>query len=65
MVLQALKKSKYRELLRSELLSRKLTVSKLPMEFHVHDIVGADFVEWYNCAVLYSQNLASIKFGTG
>lgn len=47
MVLQILKKSKYKELLRSELLSRKLTVSKLPMEFHVHDVIGADLVERY------------------
>ena len=46
MVQQMLKKSKYKELLRSELLGRKLTVSKLPMEFHVHDIIGADIVEW-------------------
>ena len=47
MVQQMLKKSKYKELLRSELLCRKLTVSKLPMEFHVHDIIGADIVEWW------------------
>lgn len=46
MVRQILKKSKYKELLRKELLGRKLTVSKLPMEFHVHDIIGADIVEW-------------------
>ena len=46
MVRQILKKSKYKELLRKELLGRKLTVSKLPMEFHIHDIIGADIVEW-------------------
>ena len=64
MVLQILKKSKYKELLRSELLGRKLTVSKLPMEFHVHDIIGADLVEWYGgCTVLFST-LASIGFAT-
>lgn len=47
MVQQILKKAKYKELLRSELMSRKLTVSKLPMEFHIHDIIGSDIVEWY------------------
>ena len=46
MVRQILKKAKYKELLRKELLGRKLTVSKLPIEFHVHDIIGADIVEW-------------------
>lgn len=46
MVRQILKKAKYKELLRKELLGRKLTISKLPMEFHVHDIIGADIVEW-------------------
>lgn len=47
MVQQILKKAKYKELLRSELSGRKLTVSKLPMEFHIHDIIGSDIVEWY------------------
>ena len=47
MVQQMLKKTKYKEMLKSELMGRKLSVSKFSMEFHLHDLVGADIVEWY------------------
>ena len=47
MVQQVLRKSKYKELLQSELESRKFSVSKLNMEYHIHDLIGSDLVERY------------------
>lgn len=29
-----------------ELEGRKMTVSRLGMAYHIHDIIGADLVEW-------------------
>ena len=60
MVQQMLKKSKYKELLRSELMGRKMTVSKLSMEFHLHDVIGADIVEWYDCVCLYMHSALTV-----
>ena len=46
MVLQMIKRRRYHEILQTELESRKMTVSKLGMLYHIHDIIGADLVEW-------------------
>lgn len=32
--------------LNQELEGRKMTVSRLGMAYHIHDIIGADLVEW-------------------
>ena len=44
-VQQIVKRSKFNELLWSELETRKLGVSKLPVEYHIHDLVGSDQLE--------------------
>ena len=45
MLQQIIGRSKFKEILHRDLISRKMTVSKLPMEYHIHDLVGADLVE--------------------
>lgn len=45
MVQQILRRSKYNEVLERELETRKLNVSKLSMEYHIHDLTGSDLVE--------------------
>lgn len=40
-----MKRSKFNEVLESELESRKLSVSKLGMKYHIHDLVGSDYLE--------------------
>lgn len=44
---QMVKRSKFSELLWSELECRKVGVSKLPVEYHIHDLVGQDQLERY------------------
>ena len=44
MLQQIIGRSKFKEILHRDLISRKMTVSKLPMEYHIHDLVGADLV---------------------
>ncbi len=44
---QMVKRSKFSELLCSELETRKVSVSKLPVEYHIHDLVGSDQLERY------------------
>lgn len=45
-VLNMVKKSKYSEILRTELEERRTTAQvKFQMKYHVHDIIGADLVE--------------------
>lgn len=46
-VQQMVKRSKFSELLQSELEIRKLHVSKLKMEYHIHDLIGSDQLERY------------------
>ena len=41
-VQQSVSRSKFKELLESELKARKLRVSKLPVEYHIHDLIGSD-----------------------
>ncbi|XP_065898691.1 inactive serine/threonine-protein kinase 19-like [Dysidea avara] len=43
-VLQMIKRAKHQELLQSELEARKLSVSKLGMDYHLRDILGAELV---------------------
>ena len=65
MVLQMIKRNRYKEILQTvtllstrvltiiththtqELEGRRMTVSKLGMLYHIHDIIGADLVERY------------------
>ena len=47
MIQQIFQRSKFNELLQGELVSRKLHVTKLTMEYHIHDLVGSDQVERY------------------
>ena len=75
MVLQMIKRNRYKEILQTvtllsthvltiintplththththtqELEGRRMTVSKLGMMYHIHDIIGADLVERYPC----------------
>lgn len=42
---QSVNRSKFSELLECELKSRKLRVSKLSMEYHIHDLIGSDQLE--------------------
>ena len=44
-VQQMLKRSKFNELLQSELETRKFSASKLSMIYHIHDLVGSDLLE--------------------
>ena len=45
-VLNMVKKSKYSEVLKTELEERRTTSHvKFQMKYHIHDIVGADLVE--------------------
>lgn len=44
-VQQMVKRSKFNELLQSDLETRKLCVSKLVMEYHIHDLLGCDQLE--------------------
>lgn len=46
LALQALKRAKYRELMLRELKGRTLKGCKLGTEYIVHDIIGADLVDW-------------------
>lgn len=47
-VLMMIRKCKYKEIIREELKSRKLPrIARLGMEYHIHDLIGADLVEWY------------------
>ena len=46
LALQALKRAKYRELMLSELKGRPLKGCKLGTEYIIHDIIGADLVDW-------------------
>jgi len=48
-VLQMIKRAKHQELLQSELEARKLSVSKLGMDYHLRDILGAELVRRYVC----------------
>lgn len=58
-VQQMVKRSKFSELLWSELESRRVGVSKLSVEYHIHDLVGRDQLERY-VILKYSQaNLAT------
>ncbi len=45
LIQQTLRRSKFKELLESELRTRKLSASKLSMEYHIHDLIGSDLVE--------------------
>lgn len=45
MLRQIIGRSKFKEMLHKDLMSRKLTVSKLPIEYHIHDLIGADIVD--------------------
>ncbi len=46
-VLGMVKKSKYGEILKTELEGRRTTSHvKFQMKYHVHDIIGAELVEW-------------------
>lgn len=46
-VLGMVKKSKYGEILKTELEGRRTTSQvKFQMKYHIHDIIGADLVEW-------------------
>ena len=51
-VQQMMKRSKFNEVLQSELESRKLSVSKLGMLYHIHDLVGSDMLERSGLAVV-------------
>ena len=46
-VLQMIKRAKHQELLQSELEARKLSTSKLGMNYHLHDILGCELVRRY------------------
>jgi len=46
-VLQMIRRAKHQELLQSELEARKLSVSKLGMNYHLHDILGSELVRRY------------------
>ena len=46
MVLQMLRRAKYRELMLGELRGRPLKGCKLATEYIIHDIIGADLVDW-------------------
>ncbi|XP_064622255.1 inactive serine/threonine-protein kinase 19-like [Lineus longissimus] len=46
-VITMIRKSKYREILQQDLETRKLPkVARLGMMYHIHDIIGADLVDW-------------------
>lgn len=46
-VLGMVKKSKYGEILQTELEGRRTTSQvKFQMKYHIHDIIGAELVEW-------------------
>jgi len=46
-VLSMVRKAKYRELLLSELLGRRAPASvRLGLAYHVHDLIGAQLVDW-------------------
>lgn len=46
-VLGMVRKAKYRELLLSELLGRRAPASvRLGLAYHVHDLIGAQLVDW-------------------
>ena len=42
---QSVSRSKFSELLECELMSRKLKISKLAVEYHIHDLIGCDQLE--------------------
>ena len=46
-ILQMIKRAKHQELLQSELEARKLSASKLGMNYHLHDILGSELVRRY------------------
>lgn len=62
MVQQMIKRSKYKEILQRDLESRRLTVSQLGMEYHIHDIIGAELVE---CMRTTSGPLLRLNEDTG
>ena len=45
MLQQIIGRSKFKEVLQRDVMSRKMGISKLPMEFHIHDLVGGDLLE--------------------
>lgn len=46
-VLGMVRKAKYRELLLSELLGRRTPAAvRLGLAYHVHDLIGAQLVDW-------------------
>ncbi|CAH1274212.1 STK19 [Branchiostoma lanceolatum] len=58
-VLASIRKSKYKEILKQELESRKMTASvKLGMSYHIHDIIGGDLV---TCIETTSGELLRLK----
>ncbi|XP_019641995.1 PREDICTED: uncharacterized protein LOC109483423 [Branchiostoma belcheri] len=58
-VLASIRKSKYKEILKQELESRKMSASvKLGMSYHIHDIIGADLV---TCIETTSGELLRLK----
>ena len=44
-----IKRSKYKEMLQKDLERKKLSVSRLGMEYHLHDLIGAELVERFVC----------------
>lgn len=44
-ILNTIRKAKYGEMLESELRNRQLRALKIGMEYHIHDIIGAELVE--------------------
>ena len=58
-ILQMIKRAKHQELLQSELEARKLTASKLGMDYHLHDILGSELVRRYVSNMICSFDLYS------
>lgn len=52
-VQQMIKRSKFSELLWSEVESRGVRVSRLSAEYHIHDLVGKDQLERYVLGVIH------------
>ncbi|KAL5473964.1 hypothetical protein EMCRGX_G028533 [Ephydatia muelleri] len=45
LLLQAIKRSKFREVLQKNLMGRHWSGCRLGIEYHIHDIIGAEFVQ--------------------
>ncbi len=45
MLQQIIRRSRFKEMLHRDVLSKRMTVSKLPIEYHIHDLVGGDLLE--------------------